>query len=292
MKTFSQFHNEINGYQDVKTTVEAEEKIAVVGIHQLIKESQYLDNYNRFLEMIFQRFVSFVNYSSFNYLSNQQNKKKKKMLIILGGNKGLVGGLWNQLVYYSISQFDHYQKIIIYGQKINQKINEHINYNNKNNILFSSAPLPSLNNWGLFQNDLIQLLNQKTFQVDIAWPKMITLSYFKPTIKKIIPIETKSNLASNANYPNGFPIFSPDPKTIFQQLLTQYFLNITYQVFVETKLAEALSRATSMEKAKEEVNKLIKNLTHNFLTERQKVLTKNQIEVFVAHQVTRKNSYV
>ena len=294
MKTFSQFHNEINGYQDVKTTVEAEEKIAVVGIRQLIEEGQYLSSHNQLLESIFQRFLSFTDYQFFDDSNSQQQNRKRQMLIILGGNKGLVGGLWNQLVDYSADQLNHYQKIIIYGQKISQKINENFSYNHRNNLSFSSLPLPSLSNWPIFHNDLNQLLNQREFQIDIIWPKMITLSRFQPTIKKIVPIKMKSNPISKNNKINpsdGWPIFNPNPRKIFHQLLTQYFLNTTYQIFIETKLAEALSRATAMEKAKEEVNKLIKKLTHKFLTERRRALTKNQIEVFVAHQVTRKNSY-
>ncbi len=294
MKTFSQFRNEINGYQDVKTTVEAEEKIAVVGIRQLIKESQYLNSHNQLLESILQRFLSITDYSLFNNSDNYQNPRKK-MLIILGGNKGLVGGLWNQLVDYSTSQINYYQRIIIYGQKISQKMNENFSYNHQNNSIFSSLPLPSFNNWSIFYSDLNQLFNQKEFQLDIIWPKMITLSHFQPTTKKIIPIKIKSNSISKnseTNSSDGWPIFNPNPKKIFHQLLTQYFLNTTYQVFIETKLAEALSRATAMEKAKDEVDKLIKKLTHNFLTERRRALTKNQIEVFVAHQVIRKNSYV
>ena len=283
MKTFSQFHNEIEGYQDVKKTVEAEEKISVAGVHQLLKENTQIEDYTQSLERVISRFI----------LCDGEEKelslppKKGKILVVFGGNKGFVSGLWNRLTERLVAEINNYRKVVIYGKAISEKLKS---AEIKSGFNLSYFPFPQRKDFLSLQSELLEMFRKKTFsQVDVLWPKIITLNYFQPTRKTILPfkMEARAETKKGEEKPS-WPIFEPNKKEVFKALSERYLSLLTYQTIIETKLAESLSRATSMEKAKAEVDKIIKKITHNFFTERRKVLTENQIEIFMAHKATKK----
>jgi len=281
MKTFIQFRNEIDGYQDVKKTIEAEEKISVANVHWLIKEAEHLQKYTNVLENVTQQFI-INNKIDFDLTTSQV---RRKILIVLGGNKGLVGDLWDRIANSVSAQFKIYQKIIIYGKEISQKLSNEI-------IEQASADIfsfPKSNELAMLQNNLLSMIWSKKFsQVDILWPKMVNLSYFQPTKKNIVPLKLSVRNFSNTVINNSsWPIFEPSKTAIAKALVSRYLSSTISQAVIETKLAESINRATAMEKAKKEVDKIVKQLIHNFRVERKRILTKNQIEVFIAHKVSK-----
>ena len=290
MKTFSQFHQEIEGYQDVKKTVEAEEKISIGNVHLFLKKSEQLRMYTKTIEDMLSKFLFFNGGEPYSI----KHRSSKKVLIVLGGNKGLVRGLWNELIDYLNDQYDNYQQVIIYGKAIDKKMNMKISY--KLDSRFSFYPFPPVKQIFSFSKDLLKFIRQEDYlSIDIIWPKMINFNYFQPSKKNIIPFEAENELKiKGKQYQEEkndltWPIFEPNGNKIFNAIVDRYLSTSIYQIIIETKLAESLSRATSMEKAKKEVDKLINNMIHSFRSERKKILTKNQIEVFVAHKVVGKS---
>ena len=285
MKTFAQFRNEIGGYEDVRKTAEAEEKIAITNVHLFLEEARELKNYTESLERMLNRFLS----SAEMELKLTGPAGGKKALFVFGGDKGMVGGLWNRLVDFLSVHLENYQEATIYGQDVAKKLDLVVSRDLRSKIHFSFFIFPAKENIFLFQNNLLKSFQEKGFsQIDVIWPKMITSSFFQPTKKTIIPFNLKNNFqVSKSEHNLTWPIFEPNAKKVFKTLAEKYLFLIVHQIIIETKLAEALNRAVSMEKAKKEVGKLIKKITHNFRTERRKILTKNQIEVFIAHKISK-----
>ncbi len=298
MKTFTQFRDEIEGYKDVQKTAEAEEKIAVSDVHLFLKEAKNLKKYTKELERVL---INFLYLSSFVPRFNEE-KNKKKTLLILGGDKGFVGGLWHRLVSFSSAYFHEYQEIVVYGKYLETKIKEMVPGKFLNRFSFFPYFLQEKKEQNkesifLLQKRLLELLEvdkrtkeKSRGRVDIIWPKLVTLSFFQPFKKTIFPFVLNLNDKGIKREQNDFfslPIFEPNKKEVFKELMDIYLSSFLHQVIIETRLAESLTRAVAMEKAKREVSKIIKKTIYNFRSERRKILTKNQIEIFVAHKVSK-----
>ena len=285
MKTFAQFRDEVEGYEDVRKTVEAEEKISIANVHLFLREARKLRDYTQALEGILSRFL----YSVGKNPELIGGHGKKKTLLVFGGNKGLVGGLWNRLVDYLTVQLESYHEVMVYGEDVAKRLDLIVSrkFRSKTRLYFFA--FPPQGKIPLFQTDLLKFFQEGSFsKIDIVWPKMVAFSFFQPFKKTIIPFDLKADIqSSNTKNNSAWPIFEPNGKKIFEELADKYLFSVIRRIIIETKLAESLSRATSMEKAKGEVDKLIKQITHVFRVKRRKILTKSQIEVFVAHKISK-----
>ncbi len=274
MKTFTQFRLEIEGYSDVKKTVEAEEKISIAGTHSLLKKVRFLESYEKELKEIVRRIISFSKEEVFS-----RERKGEKILFVLGGDRAMVGGLWNRVADYSAKEAKNYDKIFIYGSEVKKSLPKIFFRENKTEFF----PISFEEN---FRENLLNVWkNQKFSKIDIIWPKMVNLAFFKPDKKTIAPFDLGSEIGIFVQEGlSGLPIFEPTKKEVIKEFIGRYLLLVARKTIMESNLAEFLNRATLMEKAKKEVDKIIKTIIHRFRRERRKILTKNQIETFMAHK--------
>ncbi len=284
MKTFAKFKNEIRGLEDVKETVEAEEKISSSNIHFLFQREKAFKDYLETTEGLLSRISVFLNgnnglFSSGNYLN-------KKILLVIAGRKGLVGDLWSEMAKKVKKTDKEYKKIIIAGDVLKEKTSSF----NRNIVWLNNlSDIPERDDAKYVLEKVKEysfLKNNKFLKIDILLPKVITFSNIEIQFEKLLPLKSEfSTLDFEKEI--GFPIFEGKKKEIFDFLSHQYLeLKILYMIW-ETKLAESLKRAILMEKANEEVKKQIKNLRYNFFRERRKILTKNQLEVFIGRKVAK-----
>ncbi len=284
MKTFAKFKNEIRGLEDVKETVEAEEKISSSGIHFLFKKEKAFKGYLESVKSILARLLFF--YEGGDFLLFEKNYSNKKVLVVFAGKKGFVGGLWQEMAK-KISQTKAYEKTIIIGSKLKQELPQA----NKNFFWlddFSDLPDQKEAKYIFEKMKSIAFAGKRSSlpKIDILLPKVITFSIIETQFEPLLPL--KIDLQDESFKSNiGLPVFEGKKSEIFNFLAGQYFELKLLQLIWEAKLAEYLKRAMAMEKANEKVKKQIKDLRYNFFRQRRKILTKNQLEVFVGHKVAK-----
>ena len=288
MKTFSQFINEINIYKDIKETVGAEEKISIAGLSSLTKEKNLLDNYTKAIKELTAQFY-IINRQSPSFLNEG---KGQRIIILFGGDKGLVGGLWNNLLSESKKYIKNgnYNFLIIYGSKVSNMIRR------------NSKFLPPKTKIALYpsadQNKVVEIrdelfsdfLEGSISTVDIVFPAPKKESLGLVEIKKetVLPVINFNISDGNGDKLGRWPIIEPNKKAVFKILLSKYIGAKLARALFSTRFAELLNRAINMEKSGKEVDKIIKKLRINFFSERRRILTKNQVEVFVAHKTLSK----
>ena len=96
MRKYFEYKNQIQGLKDVLSTVKTTEKIAASHIHFFKKETKNLELYTKLLEQAIARLLKF--YSPENYEFLQEKSRGKKAIVLITGDKGLVGGLYHNLV--------------------------------------------------------------------------------------------------------------------------------------------------------------------------------------------------
>ena len=272
MKNYLDFRDEIRGLVDVSETVRVVDQIAASQIHKLRLEVDSLETYSNHVENIIQRLDSFDIKTNI----KQNEKDDNKILVIIGGDKGLVGGLWN-LIVTKIK--GNYSKIYVYGNKMREILEE-------KQIAFDRY-FDQLNNQGDTNKDelanfvMTGIADGAFSVVDILYPKYISLAEQTANLHNFYPFKTIK--LQDSTEPIGYPIFNPDPNAFFNSIRTKYFRTKILKIITESRLSELSARTVSMEEAGVKTKKKIKAARMKFNKERRSFQTQMQLESFVSH---------
>ena len=223
------------------------------------------------------------------YIRNgQEGKKEEKVLLVLvTSNKGLCGGFnsniikkglelaqtkysrqWDQnnLSFYTIgrkgTEFFQGKGYPLYG------------YNNEllDNISFANA-MP------LIQTIMSSYTSGEFDKIEIVYNKFKNAAVQILTVDQFLPVDLKVNgdeepLAEHLNY-----IFEPSRKYIIQELIPASLRTQLYEALLESLAAEHGARMTSMHKATDNADDLIRELQLNYNKARQAAITSEISEV-------------
>ena len=287
MKKYLEYKNEILGLKDVFETVQMAEKIAASHIHFLKDEVENLENYIESIEKILSRIIPF--YSKKNHFLTAKRNYGKNAIIIISGNKGLVGGLYHNLINSFLNQNQEYQTIVTIGKKSKKYFQEE-NIEVKKSFI-SNSDLPQSREIEEITEYIFSLFAKENLKkVDILYPHFISFSEHQPNIIQFLPfafdineISKKNDILANENL--GFPIFEPSKGLIFKQLLNKYIKVFFYKIMMEAKLSEFSARVITTEQATTKTKQAVQSLRLAYFKERQRNITQKQIESFVAHQI-------
>jgi len=290
MRKYIDKKNQIRELGDVFETIKVMEKIAASAVHSLKQEVAALDAYAEKTTETLARISLFYpeleqrrNASLGNGMSE---KRGGKALIVLTGDKGLVGGLWHDLIDALYGAADKYQTIIFYGTKGKADLT------GKNIRLFAESEKEKMIEYvfGGFGN--------KEFSaVDVLYPHFISLAEQHRDLIKFLPFSFNYDLKTwynNGERESGFlddipkdkavgiPIFSPSAKKIFDSLFDKYAGTFLKKMILETKLSELSARTVATEHASAKTETIIKKLKLSYEKDRHAELTQKQLENFSA----------
>ena len=114
MKNYIGYKSQIKGFGDVSVTVKAVEKIAASSVHFLRQKSSNLNDYAVEIETMILDLSPFY-YSNNNFLL--QKGLGKPAVILITGEKGIVGGLWHDIVNKFLDNKNKYNYVIVVGSK-------------------------------------------------------------------------------------------------------------------------------------------------------------------------------
>jgi ATP synthase F1 gamma subunit len=314
MKNYLAYKDQIQGLEGVSETVKTVEKIAASSIVHLRQELANLDFYQKNTRDILIRLIGILGddvlESGKSGKSEEAAKsrtkvamlKGKSVLIVLTSDKGLTGGLWRRITdEFLTTARGKYDVIIPIGSKGEKYLRD------EGVLVEDSRTIESVSGKNIIQS-LSEQFQQGLFsQIDILYPKYISLSRYEAIIAPFLPSfrslqsnasvkisSAKSALMENASVKNasvkvGFPIFEPARSSleIFSRLMGKYIDSYFKKISTEAKLSEFSSRTVAMENASIKTDELIKGLHLVYRKERRRLLTQRQLESFVVH----KNSY-
>lgn len=289
MKKYLIYKRRINEFENVGETVRIIEKTAASHIHLLKKQVNILSDYKKDVGTVLKRLSKFWQGKKHPLL--EKRGAGIKAILIITGDKGIVGGLYHNLINRILERKNYYQKIWVLGKK-------GMEYLNEENIKAELLPFESD---GLINPDKIEEMgtiffnyfqNNNPQSVDILYPRFISLTKQEPIIANFLPFDFKGAseneedefIKSGPEDNEGFPIFEPSKKDIFSPLLKKYISIFLIELALETKLSEFSARTITAEHAVSVTKDIVRDLNLKFLKERRKLLTQKQLESFIAHQ--------
>jgi F-type H+-transporting ATPase subunit gamma len=280
-KKFIFFKKQIFEIRDIKETLKALEKISAANIHNLKITSRRMKGYEKALKKIFcdmtEEFV-------FNWLF-KKNQAPKRLKVILTTEKGLCGGLLNQLLDFFQLNLKRNDEILIVGErgrKLCQEREIKIDY-----FFPGQKDIPKEEDFGEIKDFIIsQFLAEKYNEVLIFYPAFETLAIQKPKSVSFLPFDKekfKMELGEELKPVVGFPIYEPSKEEIIDYLIKEYLGLVFYQKVLETKLSELSARTVAMEEAARKAQKLINQLSYQYFREKRETITKEITDLY-AHR--------
>ncbi len=287
MKAYISYKENIRGFQDVSATVKTVEKVAASSISSLKKEVAAMQQYLNYLDTVLGTLLNFYLPADHYLLIPPRHPAHKKALIILAGDKGLVGGLWHNLVSHLLSVSHDYHYIILRGDKGKRFLME------EEMKWWKFYAQQDFDNEETQSSQLMEMVfegirNQSFDQVDVLYPQFDSLAQQLPTIATLVPFNFDHRLGeqgkTNSQSAEGLPVFEGSKKELFDRLLQKYIKVFFYQIIMETKLSELSARTVAMEHASVMSDRLVRQMFAEFLKARRQTMTQKQLEIFSIHR--------
>ncbi len=281
MESYKSYQNQLHGFKDVSESVKTVEKIAASSIHFLKDNVTELNKYTDNIEHTLSRLSLF--YKKKEHFLLQKRDVGEKVLIVVTGNKGLVGGLWHNVVNKFLEKNKSYNSIITIGTKGEFYLKEeNFSILKSFDYFFKSSQDEEIKE---IINYIFEKFKNKSFsKVDILYPQFISLAEQSPEIISFLPFQFE---LSDKKESEGFPIFESSKKDIFNNLLDKYIGIFFYKIIIESRLSELSARTIAMEHATIKTEGIIKDIKLTYTKQRRKIVTQRQIESFVAHKIIK-----
>jgi ATP synthase F1 gamma subunit len=287
MKTYIDYKKDIIGYEDLAATMKAIEKKSASQIHMLKQKTKYFKSYIEKIIQILRRLDQLGGATEVKDATKSVNQGEY-ILLVIGGDRGLVSGLWHAYINKIIDSQNNYSKILVIGKKVTDLLlEEDLGLNIEKREFpedFSEEDVHKVN------EELHSLLKRKEiFGVDVLYVGYQSLTKQKPVIVRYLPFNFKEDFQSDdsetkeGNTRIGLPLFNVSSHRLREILISKYISAFLYRLFIETRLSELSARTNYTEHASGKTEKLVRKLMLGSLKIRRKVTTQKQLETFAAH---------
>lgn len=209
--------------------------------------------------------------------------EKKVLLIPLTSNKGLCSTFNSSIIKLTKLRINKHlaEGKEVYLQSFGKKGDSAFKYIQDINYLGSNDEIwDSLNfeNISLFADNLLQEYAKGTYdRVEIIYNQFKNAAVQEPKIDSFLPFDLttiKTTDKSNNNY-----IFEPNKTNILQSIIPLFLHTKMYRCFLDSFTSEHAARMTSMNKATDNAQELLSDLTLTYNKLRQASITNEIIEI-------------
>ena len=211
-----------------------------------------------------------------------QREVSKKGYIIISSDRGLCGGLNNNLfkiVLENIEQ-DKASNIDPAFALVGSKATSFFQRMGGDVISQTSqlGDKPKVEQvLGLIKSTIDSFINNDIDEVHLVYNKFINTVSQEPTIQKILPINTE---VKNEDYDYYWDyIYEPEAETVLESLFTRYIESLVYRGLVENLACEQASRMVAMKAASDNATDLIAELQLIYNKNRQAAITQEISEI-------------
>jgi F-type H+-transporting ATPase subunit gamma len=201
-------------------------------------------------------------------------------ILLITADRGLAGSYNSAIIRRTLELLNDFEpervKFYIVGKKGNVFFRRR-NYNiveslsvNANAVSFSEANSITRVIRSAFENGDID-------ELYVVYTRFVTAITQRPTVMKLLPVETPDAEGANAAATNF--LFEPKPDRLLGELLPRYLVTQVYQTLLESVASEHGARMTSMSSATDNAGKMISTLTLSLNRARQAGITKEISEI-------------
>jgi F-type H+-transporting ATPase subunit gamma len=215
----------------------------------------------------------------------RQSNSNKILLVVIASNSGLCGVFNNVIIKETLARINFFKKenenceISLYciGKKTVEFFSKHSNINifKKNTSVFENI---SYQKTAELSSEIMKAFENGTFdKVEIISNVFLNAATYKTEVYQFLPFENKVENLSEGDKDEY--IYLPE-----KQLIVDYLLNIClkqsfYSKLIDSFTAEHGARMTSMHKATDNANEMLKSLKLSFNKARQTAITNEIIEI-------------
>jgi len=285
MHTYTQFKNSelmVAGVGDMVRTIE---KIAASRLHLMNEEVVRLTSYIAELERVL--FYLAGSEEVTDHPLTIPKSEGERVLVVVGSNKGLVGGLHNTLIALFQEHAHEYQRIIAVGRRVKQLFEEEAvvpdSYFEASDEDIEEAKVTAVADY-LFTS----FTGGAWREVDVLYPKYLTLSRQEPVIEQYLPFLFQSDKdAAHTISPlqGSLPVFEPSRKRVYARFLDLYIRVRFYRLMLDAKLSELSARTIEMEHAATKADGMLAKIRHDFARERRANNTLKQLSSYQVSQM-------
>ena len=211
-----------------------------------------------------------------------QREVKKKGYIIISSDRGLCGGLNNNLFKLIVETIeDHKKKNIkpafsLIGSKATSFFQRM-----GGDVMAQTAQLgdkPKIEQvLGLIKSTIDSFISGEIDEVYIVYNKFLNTVSQDPTMQKVLPIKAEEKDNDYDHYWDY--LYEPDAETVLESLFTRYIESLVYRGLVENLACEQASRMVAMKAASDNATDLTAELQLIYNKNRQAAITQEISEI-------------
>ena len=211
-----------------------------------------------------------------------QREVKKKGYIIISSDRGLCGGLNNNLFKLIVETIEDDKKknikpaFSLIGSKATSFFQRM-----GGDVLAQTAQLgdkPKIEQvLGLIKSTIDSFISGEIDEVYIVYNKFLNTVSQDPTMQKILPIKAEEKDNDYDHYWDY--LYEPDAETVLESLFTRYIESLVYRGLVENLACEQASRMVAMKAASDNATDLTAELQLIYNKNRQAAITQEISEI-------------
>jgi F-type H+-transporting ATPase subunit gamma len=286
MATLRDIKSRIAGVSSIEKITSAMKMVSSMKSRRAQKQAQAARPYYQKIADVLGVLLASEGGESFNHplLSATEDTISNVVIIVIAGDKGMCGGFNTNLFKYvdTYLEGEFKQKyadatphLILVGNKpIEYFRKKHYDIIGKYPNAFQHLDFTMVDDMRkLFVDDFVKGGVNK---VEIFFNKFVNVMHQEPMNMQVLPIELKSTDSEDNNVDY---IFEPNKEEIFGILLSQYMDLSIWQPILESNAAEQAARLMAMDKATQNANDLIKDLSLEYNNARQAAITTEMLEI-------------
>lgn len=211
-----------------------------------------------------------------------QREVKKKGYIIISSDRGLCGGLNNNLFKLIVETIEDDKKkdikpaFSLIGSKATSFFQRM-----GGDVMAQTAQLgdkPKIEQvLGLIKSTIDSFISGKIDEVYIVYNKFLNTVSQDPTMQKVLPIKAEEKDNDYDHYWDY--LYEPDAETVLESLFTRYIESLVYRGLVENLACEQASRMVAMKAASDNATDLTAELQLIYNKNRQAAITQEISEI-------------
>ncbi|MCF0210727.1 MAG: ATP synthase F1 subunit gamma [Bacteroidales bacterium] len=280
MANLKEIRNRIASVSSTKQITSAMKMVSAAKLRKSQSAIQKLRPYSQKMTEIMDRLGSAEGvYTPF---ARKAKEEKNILLIALTSNKGLCSTFNSSIIKLTASRIDFYKqkKANIFVQSFGKrgdaafkKMNG-ITYMGSNDDIWENLNFHNVDT--ITEQIMKDFENKKFDRVEIIYNIFKNAATQYPTIENFLPIELKQDnkKAENCDY-----IFQPNKEDIIKSIIPQSLHTQVFKCFLDSFASEHGARMSSMNKATDNAQELLKELTLTYNKLRQASITNEIIEI-------------
>ena len=211
-----------------------------------------------------------------------QREVKKKGYIIISSDRGLCGGLNNNLFKLIVETIEDDKKknikpaFSLIGSKATSFFQRM-----GGDVMAQTAQLgdkPKIEQvLGLIKSTIDSFISAEIDEVYIVYNKFLNTVSQDPTMQKVLPIKAEEKDNDYDHYWDY--LYEPDAETVLESLFTRYIESLVYRGLVENLACEQASRMVAMKAASDNATDLTAELQLIYNKNRQAAITQEISEI-------------